>query len=107
MTSLGVRISKEIVASMDVDYNEKITKSSKRFKVLEIASLKPVKADLDGTTFAYDCRMRFLERALLAFCKKSHTTLVIQHYLYLRLSQDFKRILRHFFVTYTTVVSEL
>ena len=25
-----------------------------------------VRADLDGTTFAYDCRMRFLERALLA-----------------------------------------
>ena len=45
-----------------------------------------VKADLDGTTFAYDSRMRFLERALLASYKKSHTTLVIQHCLYLRLS---------------------
>ena len=42
------------------------------------------KADLDGTTFAYNCRMRFLERALLASCKKSHTTLVTQHCLYLR-----------------------
>ena len=40
------------------------------------------KADLDGTTFAYDCRMRFLERALLVSCRKSHTTLVIQHCLY-------------------------
>ena len=33
-----------------------------------------VKVDLDGTTFAYDCRMRFPERALLASCKKSHAT---------------------------------
>ena len=33
---------------------------------------------LDGTTFAYDCRMRFLERAPLASSKKLHTTLVIQ-----------------------------
>ena len=45
-----------------------------------------LKADLDGTTFAYDCRMRFIERALLASCKKLHTTLVIQYCLYLRLS---------------------
>ena len=37
-------------------------------------------------TFAYDCRMQFLERALLASCKKSHTTVIIQHCLYLRLS---------------------
>ena len=29
-----------------------------------------LKADLDGTTSAYDCRMRFLERALLTSCKK-------------------------------------
>lgn len=43
MTSLGVRISKEIAVSMDVDYNEKIRKSSKRFEVLEIASLKLVR----------------------------------------------------------------
>ena len=42
-------------------------------------------ADLDGTTFAYNCRMRFLERALFASCKKSHTTLVTQHCLYLQL----------------------
>ena len=27
------------------------------------------KGDLDGTIFSYDCRMRFLERALLASCK--------------------------------------
>ena len=45
-----------------------------------------LEADLDGTTFAYDCRMRFLECALLASCKKSHTTLVIQLCLYLPLS---------------------
>ena len=45
-----------------------------------------VKADLDYTTLAYDCRMRFLERALLAQCKTSHTTLVTQHCLSLRLS---------------------
>ena len=38
-----------------------------------------VKADLDSATFAYDCRMRFLEHALLSSCKKSHITLVIQH----------------------------
>ena len=38
-----------------------------------IDHLKPIvekwnilKADLDGKTFVYDCRMRFLERALLA-----------------------------------------
>ena len=41
-----------------------------------------VKADLDGTTFAYDCRMRFLECALLASYKKiaqnsRHSTLPI------------------------------
>ena len=41
-----------------------------------------VKADLDGTTFAYDCRMRFLERVLLTSCKKiahnsRHSTLPI------------------------------
>ena len=29
-----------------------------------------LKADLDDATFAYDRRMRFLERALLASCKK-------------------------------------
>ena len=28
-----------------------------------------MKGDLDGTIFSYDCRMRFLERALLASCK--------------------------------------
>ena len=40
-----------------------------------------LKADLDGTTFAYDCRMRFLERALLASCKKkAHNS---RHCLYL------------------------
>ena len=38
-----------------------------------------LKADSDDTTFAYDCRMRFLERALFASCTKSHTTLVTQH----------------------------
>ena len=41
-----------------------------------------LKGDLDSTTFAYDCRMRFLERALLASCKKiahnsRHSTLPI------------------------------
>ena len=29
-------------------------------------SLVPLKADLHGTIVAYDCRMRFLQRALLA-----------------------------------------
>ena len=42
-----------------------------------------LKADLDGTTFAYHCCMQFLECALLASCRKSHTTLVIQHCLHL------------------------
>ena len=45
----------------------------------ELHRLQRLKADLDGTTFAYQCRMRFIERALLASCKKSHTTLVTQH----------------------------
>ena len=45
-----------------------------------------VEADLDSTTFVYNYRMLFLEHALLASCKKSHKTLVIQHCLYLRLS---------------------
>ena len=54
--------------------------------VIQRPSELSVKADLDGTTFAYGCLMRFLERVLLASCKKSHTTFVIQHCLYLRLS---------------------
>ena len=57
-----------------------------------------LKADLDGTTFAYDCRMRFLERTVLASCKKSHTTLVIQHCLYL--PYDCRRILKHVLKSY-------
>ena len=41
-----------------------------------------LKANLDGTTFAYDCRMRFPECTLLASCKKithnsCHSTLPI------------------------------
>ena len=45
-----------------------------------------MKADLDSTTFAYDCRMQFLARALLASCKKLYTTIIIQRCLYLQLS---------------------
>ena len=56
--------------------------------VITSGSSEELKADLDGATFAYGCRMQFLERALLDSCKKSHTTLVIQHCLYLRLSYD-------------------
>ena len=59
--------------------------------VVLICWKRNLKADLDGTTFAYDCRMRFLERALHASCKKSHTTFVIQHCLY----HDCRRILKH------------
>ena len=45
-------------------------------------SFYTLKSDLEGTTSAYDCRMRFLERALLASCKKiahnsRHSTLPI------------------------------
>ena len=47
--------------------------------VLFMQQIHLLKADLDGSTFAYHCRMRFLVRALLASCKKSHTTLVVQH----------------------------
>ena len=42
-----------------------------------------LKGDLDGISFAYDCRMQFPELVLLASCKKSHATLVTQHCLYL------------------------
>ena len=45
-------------------------------------SFYTLESDLDGTTSAYDCRIRFLERALLASCKKiahnsRHSTLLI------------------------------
>ena len=45
-------------------------------------SFYTLKSDLEGTTSAYDCHMRFLERALLASCKKiahnsRHSTLPI------------------------------
>ena len=43
-----------------------------------------LKADLDSKTFAYDRRMRFVEHVLPGQAK-NHTTLAIQHYLYLRL----------------------
>ena len=56
----------------------------KKKTALWLCSAGILKADLDGTTFAYDCRMQFLERALLVTCKTSHTILVTQHCLYLQ-----------------------
>ena len=47
--------------------------------------------DLDSTTFAYDCRMRFLERALLASCERSHTTSSLN----IANTYDCRRILKH------------
>ena len=59
------------------------------FLVLRDRNLnKPIFKSLDllgRLPSAYNCRMQFLVRALLASHKKSHTTLVIQHCLYLRL----------------------
>ena len=58
---------------------------------------KILKADLDGTTFSYDCRMRFLERVLLTSCKKSHTTLSSFKIAY---THDCRMILKHILKSY-------
>ena len=50
----------------------------------------------DGTTVAYDCRMRFLERALLASCK-SRTQLSSFNIAY---TYDCRRILKHVLKSY-------
>ena len=55
-----------------------------------------VKADLDGTPFAYDCRVRFLERALLASCK-NRTQLSSFNIAY---TYDCRRILKHVLKSY-------
>ena len=53
-----------------------ITRTHTHRRLLYAANyLWKLKADLDGTTIAYHCRMRFLERTLLASCKKTaHNT---------------------------------
>ena len=55
-----------------------------------------LKADLDGTTFAYDCRTRFLERALLASCK-NRTQLSLFNIAY---TYDCRKILKHVLKSY-------
>ena len=53
--------------------------------------LAPVKGDLDGTSFSYDCRMRFLERALLASCKNRTQLSPLN----IAFTYDCRRILKH------------
>ena len=50
-----------------------------------------LKGDLDGTIFSYDCRMRFLERALLASCKNRTQLSPLN----IAFTYDCRRILKH------------
>ena len=58
--------------------------------------LAPVKADLDGTTFAYDCRMRFLS-ARCSRHAKNRTQLSSFNIAY---TYDYRRILDHVLKSY-------
>ena len=49
-----------------------------------------IKGDLDGTIFSYDCRTRFLERALLASCKNRTQLLPLN----IAFTYDCRRILK-------------
>ena len=51
------------------------------------------KADLDGATFAYICRMQFLERALLAVMQKNRSQLSSFNIAY---TYDCRRILKSY-----------
>ena len=55
-----------------------------------------LKGDLDGTIFSYDCRMRFLEPALLASCK-NRTQLSPLNTAF---TYDCRRILKHVLKSY-------
>ena len=54
------------------------------------------KGDLNGTIFSYDCRMRFLERALLASCKNRTQLSPLN----IAFTYDCCRILKHVFKSY-------
>ena len=55
--------------------------------------LKYVKADLDGASFAYHCRMRFLERAARVIQRVAHN---FHHSTYtIAYTYDCRRILKH------------
>ena len=58
--------------------------------------LQDVKGDLDGTIFSYDCRMRFLERALLASCKNRTQLSPLN----IAFTYDCRRILKHVLKSY-------
>ena len=55
-----------------------------------------LKGDLDGTIFSYDCRMRFLERALLASCKNRTQLSPLN----IAFTYDCRRILKHVLKSY-------
>ena len=64
------------------------------FQSLRVFELLVLSTDLDGTSFAHDCRMRFLERALLASCKNC-TQLSSLNMAY---TYDCRRVLKHDFL---------
>ena len=55
-----------------------------------------IKGDLDGAIFSYDCRMRFLERALLASCKNRTQLSPLN----IAFTYDCRRILKHVLKSY-------
>ena len=82
------------LALMDEKLNWDVKKASSRNSpTLRVAWLGEgsLKADLHGTIFAYDCRMRFLERALLASWKNR---MRFAHYKIAR-RYDCRRVLKH------------
>ena len=59
--------------------------------ILNSRTVRELKADLHGTIFAYDCRMRFLWRALLASWKNRIRFLRYQ----IACRYDCRRVLKH------------
>ena len=106
---LSLPLLSAMAAFTENNPSKKIIPLREHTTALACGRVHTLRADLHGTTFAYDCRMRFQERALLASCKKSNnnsrdSTLPIPTHIFIH-----KHVLKSydFFVTYTTVVSEL
>ena len=62
----------------------------------KLCTIINVKGDLDGTIFSYHCRMRFLERALLASCRNRTQLSPLN----IAFTYDCRRILKHVLKSY-------
>ena len=66
---MGYTVSFRVSWGQKVDLRKAVEKRKGRYRQLKIHALgfpECLKTDLHGTIFAYDCRMRLFERALLA-----------------------------------------